>query len=884
MKTNLSSKQIRQLWLDFFASKNHLIVESKSLIPQNDPSLLWINSGVATLKEYFTGHKQPPSKRITNSQKAIRTNDIENVGITSRHHTMFEMLGNFSIGDYFKKEAIEFAFEFLVYVLKMDLDKLYITYFSDDLETKKYWQDLGIQDDHLIAGNQKTNFWDIGLGPCGPCSEIYYDRGEKFDSRGIELLKNDIENDRFIEIWNIVFSEFNNDGEGNYTPLVSKNIDTGAGFERIVSILQNGPTNFDTDLFLPIILEVEKLSDFKYDVDNYFKKDKKQTKINTYFKVIADHIRSVVNAINDGVEPSNTHRGYIIRRLIRRAFRMGRKLGIKQAFLYKLVGVVKSSLIYDIDEKKVAKIIKKEEELFEKTIENGEILLNREFEKNGKNFNIEIVFKMFETYGFPIELTQEILEEKGLKLDFDKIEELKEKHANLSRGKQHLGMNLAINSLALIKGKESEFVGYEHLEQTAKILFLANNESLLETTQEDEISYAIFDKTPFYATGGGQKHDQGLIIQGDNKIEIIKVFKDKYFNNIHVFKGVLNKNEEVKLIVDEANRRNLERNHSATHLLFKALREQFGLQIKQLGSDNNENRLTFDFPVSKKPTDEELAKVESLVNFYIQSSTPRKYLNTTIKEAEKLNAIMTLEEAEYMDPKNVRLVHFQGITTDLCGGTHIANTSLIQKFKIISCQNKGSGVFRIRAITTLEKYYDYLTQQVEQKELSLAAIEQKNRQFDPFYKMQVHRVNDLEILNNNLDLAIKQAKLDTLQLIKNKKKEEKTTDFIFNQEKIFTFNNQDFYIDFITDKQINSKQLAATLREEHANITFVLLQEMAAQKILVVVSSKTNNSLDILNKINKIFDGKGGGNKIIAQGILNQKEVNINKIKEIIWM
>lgn len=543
----LTSKEIREKWLRYFESKGHLRVESKSLIPVNDPSLLWINSGVATLKDYFSGKKKPPRNRLTNSQKAIRTNDIENVGVTSRHHTFFEMLGNFSIGDYFKKEAIAFGYEFLTKELQMDPKKLYMTYFAEDLDTKKYWMEQGVEESHLIPGTRDTNFWDVGSGPCGPDTEIFYDRGPKYNKRGLELLKKDIENDRYIEIWNIVFSQFNNDGENNYTELKQKNIDTGAGLERIASIMQDAPTNYDSDLFINIIKEIEKYATVKYDIDNYFKKDKKQTEINTNFKVIADHIRNVVNAIADGAKVSNVGRGYIIRRLIRRSIYKGMQLGVKGLFLHKLVDVVQDSLPYEYDKKPVVAAIKEEELAFHQTIEKGKLLLEKFMDNKTKVFSGEDAFNLLETYGFPIELTVEILAKKNIKVDLKAFEEAKERHANLSRGEKVSGMDKVINSLALIKGKIGEFIGYTDLESKSKILKLLNNEEEVKSLNGE--GYLILDKTPFYATSGGQNHDRGYILQGKNKIKILDVFKDKFGNHIHKIEGKINNKDTVECYV-----------------------------------------------------------------------------------------------------------------------------------------------------------------------------------------------------------------------------------------------------------------------------------------------------------------------------------------------
>lgn len=853
----LSSKKIRQMWIDFFVSKNHFLVESKSLIPHNDPSLLWINSGVATLKDFFSGKKTPPQPKLVNSQKAIRTNDIENVGVTSRHHTMFEMLGNFSIGDYFKNEAIELADEFLLKVLCLEKSKLYITYFEEDEFTKDKWLSLGYLPEQLIPGSRKTNFWDMGQGPCGPCSEIFYDRGLKYDLRGIELLKNDIENDRYIEIWNIVFSQFNNDGENNYTELAQKNIDTGAGLERIVSILQDAPTNFDTDLFLPIIREIEKQSKYKYVPENYFIKDPQQTQINIYFKVIADHIRAVVNAINDGAVPSNVSRGYIIRRLIRRAYRSGIKLGIEtKTFLHTLVQVVKDSLIFDIDVPKVAKIIEEEEFLFSQTIDQGHKLLAKEIENLQSQFDFAIAFKMYETYGFPIELTQEILKEKGIELDISLFEEYKEKHASASRSNKKTVMEKAINSLAGIKEKISAFIGYHNLTSTSKVIFLANEETRL--TNHIGKSFIILDKTPFYATSGGQKHDQGYMLQAGNKLIVKNVFKDKHGNHVHLIEGKVNSHDLIKCFVNEENRVKLEINHSSTHLLFKSLRVQFGNGIEQLGSDNNENRLTFDFPIDQKPNEKVIAEIEQRVKSYISAAAKRNYLETTINKAREMNAIMTLEDTEYADANNVRLVEFENITLDLCGGTHISNSKKIENFKIIALENKGLGIFRIRAITTNVLVNQYLSEKIVELEEQLQTIIAKNQAFDEGYNLKIEQNEDKEKMIVTLNAAIEKARNDNKKIVKEQQKVAINENIVFEKIK-----NYDVYIS-LSENPANIKILGAELREKYPQAIFVLGNKAA--KPMLLIASRKVDSKELLKNIFAKTNGRGGGSAIIAQG------------------
>ncbi|AZG68886.1 alanine--tRNA ligase [Mycoplasma struthionis] len=882
----LTSKEIRKMWLDFFSSKGHLVVESKSLIPQKDPSLLWINSGVATLKDYFSGKKVPPSKRITNSQKSIRTNDIENVGVTARHHTFFEMLGNFSIGDYFKKEAIAFGYEFVINVLKLSKERIYITYFEEDKDTYNYWIENGIDASHLIKGTRDTNFWDVGQGPCGPDTEIFYDRGEKYDSRGLELLINDIENDRFIEIWNIVFSQFNNDGENNYTELATKNIDTGAGLERITSIMQDAPTNFDTDLFLPIIREVEKLTDKKYVIENYFTKDPIQTKINTYFKIIADHIRSSVNAINDGVSPSNVGRGYIIRRLIRRAYRAGISLGItKKAFLYTLVKIVKDSLIYEIDVENVSKIIKNEEELFAKTINEGEKLLEQELAKNG-HIDVKIAFKMFDTYGFPVELTSEILAEKGIKLDMNEFNEFLKEHQKRSRGNIEVGMQKVINSLALIPDKVSEFIGYEYLESESKILYLLNEENSIEKNDdENKISYVILDKTPFYATSGGQNHDFGYLMQNENKIEVLDVFKDKYWNHVHVVKGKINNKDLVKAYVDKDKRINYARNHSSTHIMFHALRQTYPNEIiEQLGSNITPEHFTFDFGLDHRPTKQEIQNIEQIMRNYIKMDAKRNYIVTTIKKAQELGAYMTIAESEYHDANEVRVVEFENITKDLCGGTHVPHTSVIEDFKIVSVDSKGTGVYRLRVVTSFKLVNEYLDEEINEKIKLLETLIKNNQSLNSSYQISIPSFD----LKNSFDKEQALLKYDEIE---NQIREDYKKLLKENQNKLVDItqfkkeiiNNKEFYL--ISNLENNDlKNAIIQLRETNVNAIVIGLIKNE-NSCFLIVASKTQDSKALFDLIAKNFNGRGGGNKIVAQGSIKSdldKELIIEEIKKLI--
>ncbi|TDV23582.1 alanyl-tRNA synthetase [Mycoplasmopsis mustelae] len=860
----MKAEEVRKKWLDFFGSKQHFIVDSKSLIPQNDPSLLWINSGVATLKDYFSGKKTPPAKRLCNYQKSIRTNDIENVGITARHHTFFEMLGNFSIGDYFKKEAIEFAIDFLTNWLNLDLEKLYFTYYFEDLETKNLWLSYGIKSEHLIAGDKKTNFWEVGSGPCGPNTEIFYDRGEKYDKRGIELLQNDIENDRYIEIWNIVFSTYNSDGEGNYTELKQKNIDTGAGFERLVSILQNAPTNYDSDLFLPIINKIQSYTTFEYNTQAYFSKDEQQNQINSYFKIIADHMRAVVNAIADGAKPSNVGRGYILRRLIRRSVYIAMQLGIYQPFLYQLVEVIKNTLPYEYDSKTVADVILEEEEIFNKTIENGRDLLKSEIQPHQKIFSGEIAFKLFETYGFPIELTAEILAQEGIEIEYKSFELAKQKHSEISRSKKVFGMDKVINSLALIKEKEDVFIGYTNTKTKTEILHLLNTET--EISESKTVSYVVLKQTPFYATSGGQKHDRGYMLQNNNKIIILDVFKDKFGNHIHKVEGKINKFDSVQCFVDEKIRNGLERNHSGTHLLFCALRHILGPQIKQLGSDNNEERLTFDLPADNKPTDIQIKQIEQLVRSYIKQNANRNYLIMTTDEAKKMGAIMTLEEAEYMDPKSVRIVQFEGITADLCGGTHLSNSAKLENFKITNIEKKAAGIYRIRAISSNVTVNEYLQQRkdalLEEFNKNLVKLEK----LDSEYRISLDIPDDLEAAIDYINDMI--VKLRTDFVIVTKKNAEK---HVLNLDSLefVSINNKPVYL----NQNINCAQiktLASSIREKYPDAIVILTSD--DPQPMLAIASKVVNSNFIAQQLFTQLNGKGGGNAILAIGKLNTRK------------
>ncbi|MGX7420100.1 alanine--tRNA ligase [Carnobacterium gallinarum] len=713
----LSSSEIRQMYLDFFASKGHKVEPSASLVPFEDPTLLWINSGVATLKKYFDGSIIPDNPRITNAQKSIRTNDIENVGKTARHHTLFEMLGNFSIGDYFKEDAIIWAWEFLTDEkwLALDPEKLYVTVYPEDTEARRLWKEkVGLTDDHII--DVADNFWDIGAGPSGPDSEIFYDRGESFN----DLAEGDPENypggenERYLEIWNLVFSEFNHKPDDTYEPLPNKNIDTGMGLERVVSILQDAPTNFETDLFMPIIQAVEAMSDHKKYAVN--------PADDISFKVIADHVRAVSFAIGDGALPSNEGRGYVLRRLLRRAVMHGKKLGIHKAFMYQLVpvvGEIMNSYYPEILDQKefIEKVIRTEEERFHETINDGLTILSqlvKDLKADGKDtINGKDIFKLYDTYGFPVELTEEYAEDEGLKVDHQgfetEMEQQRERARSARSGEQSMGVQSAL--LAEIKA-DSEFIGYNLTDTTGKLEVIVSDDSLVDSVKAGGTAQLIFNQTSFYAEMGGQVADKGLIkdSKGNSVAKVVNVKKAPSGQPLHIVDVLteLQVGADYELAVDPVLRRKITRNHTATHLLHRALKDTLGEHANQAGSLVAPNYLRFDFTHFGQITPEELVEMERIVNEKIWASLPVVTIETTIDEAKKMGA-MALFGEKYGE--HVRVVNVDNYSIELCGGVHVTNTSEIGVFKILSESGIGAGVRRIEAVTSEEAYLALFTEQ-----------------------------------------------------------------------------------------------------------------------------------------------------------------------------
>ncbi|OCA91207.1 alanine--tRNA ligase [Bacillus sp. FJAT-27225] len=710
----LTGSQIRKMFLDFFQEKNHQVEPSASLVPHDDPSLLWINSGVATLKKYFDGRVIPDNPRITNAQKSIRTNDIENVGKTARHHTFFEMLGNFSIGEYFKEEAIEWAWEFLTSQkwIGFEPEKLSVTVHPEDQEAYEYWnKKIGIPEERIIR--LEGNFWDIGEGPSGPNTEIFYDRGPEYgdDPNDPELYPGG-ENDRYLEVWNLVFSQFNHNPDGTYTPLPKKNIDTGMGLERMASVVQNVPTNFETDLFMPIIRATEEISGVKYG-------ESKESDV--AFKVIADHIRTVAFAVGDGALPSNEGRGYVLRRLLRRAVRYAKQIGINRPFMFELVPVV-GEIMHDfypeVKDKQefIQKVIKNEEERFHETLHEGlailEGILEKAKESGSKMISGADAFRLYDTYGFPVELTEEYAEESGLKIDYDGFEaEMAAQRERARAARQDVdSMQVQSGVLGEIK-VDSNFVGYDQLETNSTVLVIVKNGEIATEAATGEEVQLILDHTPFYAESGGQIADEGLLIGDGVKAFVKDVKKAPNGQNLHrvvIENGSLETGKKVAAAVNRENRVRVIKNHTATHLLHQALKDVLGTHVNQAGSLVEADRLRFDFSHFGQVKPEELEEIEKIVNEKIWQNIEVDISLKPIAEAKAMGA-MALFGEKYGDI--VRVVKVGDYSLELCGGCHVPNTSVIGLFKIVAESGIGAGTRRIEAVTG-EAAYELMNSQV----------------------------------------------------------------------------------------------------------------------------------------------------------------------------
>ena len=711
--------ELRRMFLSFFDSKEHLKMKSFSLVPHNDNSLLLINSGMAPLKPYFTGQEIPPRRRVTTCQKCIRTGDLENVGKTARHGTFFEMLGNFSFGDYFKKEAIAWSWEFLTQVVGLDADRLYPSIYENDEEAFEIWnKDIGIAPERIFRFGKEDNFWEHGSGPCGPCSEIYYDRGEKYGC-GKPGCTVGCDCDRYMEIWNNVFTQFDNDGKGNYTELQQKNIDTGMGLERLASVVQDVDSIFDVDTVLALRTKVCEIAGVEY---------KKDYETDVSIRIITDHIRSAAFMISDGIIPSNEGRGYVLRRIIRRAARQGRKLGVQRMFLAELSGTViegSKDGYPELEEKKefIFTVLNQEEENFNKTIDQGLTILEEMEEKTVKEGRKELAgtdaFKLYDTYGFPLDLTKEILEEKGLSVDEEGfktcMQEQKDKARKARKETNYMGAAVTVYE-SIDPAITTEFVGYDNLTWESEVTVLTTETEIVDALTDGQMGTIIARQTPFYATMGGQEGDIGVITTADGEFKVentIKLLGGKVGHIGTVTKGMIKKGDKITLSVDAARRTSTCKNHSATHLLQKALREVLGAHVEQSGSYQDGERTRFDFSHPTAMTVDEIRQVEQIVNEKIAENLAVETNIMSIEEAKKTGA-MALFGEKYGD--TVRVVRMGAFSSELCGGTHVKSTGSIGSFKILSESGVAAGVRRIEAVTgnNVTAYYQNLEEQLHE--------------------------------------------------------------------------------------------------------------------------------------------------------------------------
>lgn len=854
----LTSSQVRQMYLDFFKSKGHSVEPSASLVPVNDPTLLWINSGVATLKKYFDGSVVPENPRITNAQKSIRTNDIENVGKTARHHTMFEMLGNFSIGDYFKNEAIHWAWEFLTGAewLAFDPEKLYVTVYPKDTEAKRIWRDeVGLSENHII--DVEDNFWDIGAGPSGPDTEIFYDRGEEF----LDIPEDDPENypggenERYLEIWNLVFSEFNHTPEDTYEPLPHKNIDTGMGLERVVSIIQDAPTNFETDLFMPIIHAVEALgTNVKYG-------DAPQTDVS--FKVIADHIRALSFAIGDGALPSNEGRGYVLRRLLRRAVMHGKKLGINEAFLYKLVPVVGEIMVSyypEVLQQKdfIEKVVRTEEERFHETINEGLSMLNEVIKEvkdaKGDTLDGKIIFKLYDTFGFPVELTEEVAEDEGLKVDHAGFETEMEAQRERARSARSKETSMGVQSALLTDIKvESKFVGYTELTHDSELFVIIQGDALVNEATAGTAEL-IFAETPFYAEMGGQIADRGYVknTAGEvvaNVVDVKKAPNGQFLHKVEVL-APLAEGQIYQLQVDERMRTRILKNHTATHLLHRALKDVLGEHANQAGSLVAPGHLRFDFTHFGQVTSEELARMEAIVNEKIWEAIPVVTIETDIDTAKNMGA-MALFGEKY--GKEVRVVNIGDYSIELCGGTHVANTEDIGIFKIVSESGIGAGVRRIEAVTSKEAYQ--LLQEEERQLKEIATLVKSPQLKEVVTKTEQLQQQLRDLQKENEQLAGKLANQQAGDIFKDVK-DINGVRYIAAQVNVKDMNQLRQLADQWKQKELSDVLVLATAQDEKVSLLAAMTKDM---------NGKGLKAGDLIKAIAPKVGGGGGGRPDMAQ-------------------
>ncbi len=845
----MTSSEIRQMWLDFYQSKGHKVEPSASLVPHDDPTLLWTNAGVTPLKKYFDGTVVPENPRITNAQKCIRTNDIENVGKTTHHHTFFEMLGNFSIGDYFKKEAISYAYEILFDEkwFAFPKDKIYITYYPEDTEARDLWLKAGIEPEHLIplAGN----FWEIGEGPCGPDTEMFFDQGEAYDKRGKELIENDIDNDRFIEIGNIVFSQYSSK-EGvarkDYKELPSKNIDTGWGLERLCCVMQGVHTNYDTDLFRPITAKIEEISNVVYTGQ-------------MAFKVIADHVRALTFAIADGAVLSNEGRGYVLRRVLRRASKYAKSIGIEKPFMAELVDVVVSIMdpYYPYLHEKTAiikKIITAEEEKFLDTLAAGEKRFSAIAEKTEQMISATDAFLLYDTYGFPIELTIEYAQEHNLTVDQDGFKKLLEEQKQRARNARKDEASMSGQNEAFLNFKaESKFSGYYSTNHKARVIAVFDQG-------------VVLDETPFYAFSGGQLSDKGMLDQ----VRVLDVCKMPNGQHLHILEhNPFKVGDLVYAVVDKENRNLTRKNHSAAHLLQAALQKVLGAHVHQQGSQVCSTYCRFDFNNYNSLSDEDILKIEDLVNQFIQESHKVNTVVLPIEEAKELGA-MALFGEKY--GANVRVVDME-VSKEFCAGTHVDNTREIERFAINSYESIGNGLFRIMASTS-SNAMEYVKQAGDNLSKSILETVHKAKELteaaakEDLYLTYAYSFHEPTCFGYRYILALREEKAKAQNALKVLEKEYNAKK---SQSALSNLNRFDSQIEenklFVCLDAVPSnllKDMAVALRN-NKNLEVVFLASVDHNKVTFVCATKTLDASMLVKEAAKLCQGGGGGKKDLAQ-------------------
>lgn len=863
---NLTGNEVRQMFLDFFASKGHMVEPGANLIPVNDPTLLWINAGVAALKKYFDGREKPRSNRICNAQKSIRTNDIENVGRTARHHTFFEMLGNFSIGDYFKEDALKFAWEFLTSEdwIGIPKEKLYITVYTDDDEAYRIWtEEIGVDPKHILK--TYDNFWQIGEGPSGPDSEIFYDRGEKYDPEhlGERAFFEELDNDRYVEVWNIVFSQYDAK-EGvdrkDFKELPQKNIDTGMGLERLVALIQDGETNFDTDLFLPIIHQTEKYAKKPYEGENKMA-----------YRVIADHIRTVTFALSDGAVFSNEGRGYVLRRVLRRASRYARTIGINKAFMYELVDTV-ADIMNDfypyLQEKKefVKKLIKKEEEMFLQTLNNGEKLLSDELAKvKNSTLSGDVIFKLYDTYGFPKEITIEVAKEKGIDCDLAGFESCMQRQKEMARQARNVAESMHNQSEDLLNFDASfNFTGYEQYEDEGMVTGLFKDGKKIASS-EDQCDIAL-DSTCFYAESGGQCADTGFIYNDHFKAEVLdvkKAPKGQFLHRIKLIEGSVKINDKLHVKIDRNKREKIRANHSSLHLLQSALIKVLGDHIAQAGSFVCADYARFDFTHFEKIALEDLKRVQDLVNLWISEGYPVTTTVEDLNEARKLDAIALFDE-KYED--KVRVVRIGDVSLEFCGGTHVSNTHDLGVFKINGEESIGSGIRRIECMTGYKAYSAYNEGLEHLRKVAFDLGLKSENAID---------AKIASVLKANVDLS------HELSLLKNKLMKYEVSETI---NKAREKDGIRYLLLKMEDSDVNLKDYAVALKEKLDGLVFIA--NIKEDKVTFICALNKNamakglNAGEIVKKAAMMAEGKGGGRPDVAQA----GGKNLNNITEIFDM